>query len=280
MFKKPATRTRLICGPDRHPPARRRLALGGAVFLLFSSALSLYTTGAEPASPTPSATLDETRLALSKWIETQQIITKERKEWQQGKEILASRVELVQKEIDDLEAQIKKDEEKVAEARKKRDDLQKENDDVGAIREQLRDAVTSMEADVRRLNKQLPSAVQEKLQPLLVRIPVDAGAAARVAVAERFQNVVGILNAVNQANNEITVNYEVHEGADVPTMYIGLAQAYYTNAATGAAGMGHPTPDGWQWDSSKGISRDILKSMEIRQGKQTAAFVPLPMKIQ
>ena len=40
--------------------------------------------GANKAAPT----LDETRLTLSKWIETQQIISKERNDWQQGKEIL------------------------------------------------------------------------------------------------------------------------------------------------------------------------------------------------
>ena len=44
-------------------------------------------------------TLEETRLTLSKWIETQQIISKERNDWQQGKEILQSRIELVGKEV-------------------------------------------------------------------------------------------------------------------------------------------------------------------------------------
>src|SRR5262245_62100528 len=58
------------------------------------------TAAANPAS------LDEMRLAMSKWIETQQIIAKERKDWQQSKEILTSRIELVRKEIATLEQKI------------------------------------------------------------------------------------------------------------------------------------------------------------------------------
>jgi hypothetical protein len=36
----------------------------------------------------------------------------------------------------------------------------------------------------------------------------------RISAAERFQNVLGILNELNKANNEITVDYEVHTLSD------------------------------------------------------------------
>ena len=52
-----------------------------------------------PAPPT----LEETRLTMDKWLETQQIISKERKDWQQGKEILLGRLELVKKEVATIE---------------------------------------------------------------------------------------------------------------------------------------------------------------------------------
>src|SRR5262245_37304145 len=46
-------------------------------------------------STAPGSRLAETRLTMDKWIETQQIISKERNDWYQGKEILTSRVELL-----------------------------------------------------------------------------------------------------------------------------------------------------------------------------------------
>src|SRR5262245_45764332 len=72
--------------------------------------------------------LDETRLTMDKWIETQQIISKERKEWQQGKEILQGRVELVKNEVASLTEKIAQAQTAVAEANKKREELDAENE--------------------------------------------------------------------------------------------------------------------------------------------------------
>ena len=57
-------------------------------------AVGLLASGRAPDG-SDEPTLEETRLSMSKWIETQQIISKERNDWQQGKEILNSRLELV-----------------------------------------------------------------------------------------------------------------------------------------------------------------------------------------
>jgi FtsZ-binding cell division protein ZapB len=237
------------------------------------------SAGDGPAGPT----LDETRLTMGKWIETQQIISKERNDWQQGKEILLGRLDLVRKEVATLEEKIKEAETGVTDANKKRDELQAENDKLKATGTQLTDAVTSMENEVRRLFKTMPEPIQIRIQPLFQRIPEDASKT-KVSAAERFQNVLGILNELNKANNEITVGYEVHTLADgkpseVRALYAGLAQAWYVSAS-GEAGIGRPGADGWQWEPSKAIAGDVLKSLEILQGKHSPEFVGLPVKIQ
>jgi len=227
--------------------------------------------------------LEEARLTMGKWIETQQIISKERKEWQQGKEILLGRLELVKKEMATLEEKIKTAQSSVAEANKTRDELLAENDQLKAVGAQLIQAVTGMEEEIRQLFKTLPEPIQTKLQPLYQRIPEDA-AQTHVSAAERFQNVLGILNELNNANNDITVSYEVRNLSDgkpfeVKAIYVGLAQAYYVSAS-GEAGIGHPTADGWKWESSKAVANDVLMALEILQGKQSPAFVLLPVKLQ
>ncbi|MCE9592637.1 MAG: DUF3450 domain-containing protein [Planctomycetes bacterium] len=271
---------------DRTPerPKRRgpTLALASALLVVTLAANSVRQGGDE-TKPTGAATLEETRLVMGKWIETQRLVSKERNDWQQGREILTSRLELVKQEIAGLETKIAQARTAVTETNAKRDALLAEDATLQSAGNQLTVAVTSMEDQVRRLFKSLPEPIQTKLQPLHQRIPEDP-AKTRATTAERFQNVIGILNELNKANNELNVSYEVRNLAngkpsEVRAMYVGLAQAYYVSAG-GEAGVGHPTPEGWQWEPSKTLANDVSMALEIAQGKQTPAFVPLPMKLQ
>ena len=257
------------------------LVLGVACFVSPGAATVPQDTGAAGAAAAP--TLEETRLALGKWIETQQIISRERNDWQQGKEVLLGRVELVKQEIALLEQKIDEAEDAVAEADKKEYQLMAQNSVLETAGEQLTQAVFGMEHEMKKLFTWLPDPLQTKLQPLHQRIPSDP-TNTRVSVAERFQNILGILNELNKANNEITVSYEVHtlddgKPSEVKAIYVGLAQAYYVSSG-GEAGIGRPTEEGWKWEGSSAISDDVLTALEILQGKHTPAFVPLPVKVQ
>jgi len=250
--------------------------LSGAALLPLEQSQS---AAADPAQPS----LEETRVTMGKWIETQQIIGRERNEWTQGKEILKGRIELVAKEVATLDEKIKQSQTNVAESKKGYDELVAEREQLKATAVQLAAAVSKMEQEVRRLAPMLPDSLRLKLQPLLSRLPEDP-AATKVSVAERFQNVLGILNEVNKANGEITVVYEVRTlpdgtNAEVQCLYVGLAQAYYVSPR-GDAGIGRPTADGWKWEAAPAEANRILTALEIIQGKHVPAFVPLPVKIQ
>ena len=276
---------KLEIGGRKSDNVRQRLAIGtflltSAICLLSSGVLSAGMSAGDVDKISAPPTLEETRLKMDKWLETQQIISRERKDWQQGKEILLSRLELVKKEIATLEEKNKQAESSVTEANKKRSELLAENDQLTAAGAQLTGAVAGMEGEIRQMFKQLPEPIQTKLQPLYQRIPEDPSKT-RIAAAERFQNVLGILNELNKTNNEITVSYEVHNLADgrpseVKAIYVGLAQAYYVSAR-GEAGIGRPTADGWKWEPSKAVARDVLMALEILEGKHSPAFVPLPV---
>ena len=230
-----------------------------------------------------SSNLRDARAAMGKWIETQQIISRERKDWQQSKEILAGRVDVVKQEASALEEKIRTAESAAADAAKKKGELLAENDKLKEQAAALATAVTGMEADVKKVLKRVPEFIAVRLKPLASRIPEDP-ATTKVSVAERFQNVLGILNDLNKANNELTVNFEVRNLADgkpseVRVLYVGLGQAYYLSAR-GESGTGRPGPDGWVWEPNPAIAADVLKTLEIIQGKHKPAFVPLPVKFQ
>ncbi len=273
----------------RHLRQMGRIALLAAALAMLaaaarSSADEPASQGApEAAPPTAPASLEDTRLKMGKWIETQQIISKERNDWQQGKEILAGRIELIEREVLALEEKIKQAEASVSESGAKRDALTAERDGLQATATGLAQAVAAMEAEVRRLFPSLPKPIVEKLKPLHDRMPDPAGEV-KVSVAERFQNVLGILNELNKAGTEITVNYEVRDlsngkPSEVQVLYIGLAQAYYVSPG-GEAGVGRPSPEGWTWTPAPTIAPNVLTALEILQGKHSPAFVPLPVDIQ
>jgi len=244
-------------------------------------------TAPKPAAPADEASdrpgLEETRLTLAKWIETQQIIAKERNDWQQGKEILEGRIELVGKEVSVLKEKIAQSLTAVSESDQKKERLTAENEQLKATAAQLATAVSVMEGQVRGLAKRMPQPVAERLAPLLQRIPTEASST-RVTVAERFQNVLGILNEMNRANSEISLSYEVRTLADgssseVQVIYVGLAQAYYLSPR-GEAGIGRPGEDGWDWKPAPEIAGQLLVALEVIQGKHPPAFVPLPVEIK
>ncbi len=133
-------------------PSIGRLALTFAICLLSSGVLFAGTDAANVDKSATPPTLEETRLTMDKWLETQQIISRERKDWQQGKEILLGRLELVKREIATLEEKTRQAESSVAEADKKRSELLAENDQLKTSGAQLTAAAAGMESEVRKVN--------------------------------------------------------------------------------------------------------------------------------
>jgi hypothetical protein len=114
-------------------------------------------------------------------------------------------------------------------------------------------------------------------------MPTDPRAT-NVSLAERYQNVVGISNEVGKFNNDITMVTEVRtlsdgKPAEVRTVYVGLAQAYFVSPK-GEAGIGRPSESGWSWTAARDIAPQIEQVVEVLQNKAKPHFVSLPVKVQ
>jgi hypothetical protein len=245
-----------------------------------------FQDAGESGQGTSPATLEETRLIMGKWIETQQIISKERGEWQQGKEILASRIDLLNKEVAELDGKIAESQASLAEAEAKRAEQKAAIAELTSVNDRLAEAAGAMETEISRLLPSVPDPLLTKLEPLILRMPADPRDRT-VSVPERFQNILVILGELTKSNNELSVHYEVRTLADgkpseVRAIYVGLAQAFYVSQG-GEAGIGlpgAPGAEGWTWEPSKGIAKELLLALEILEGKHTPDFVPLPVKLQ
>jgi predicted nucleic acid-binding Zn-ribbon protein len=232
---------------------------------------------------TPAAQMKASREALAKWVETQQIIAKEKKDWQTGREMLSSRISLVKGEIADVEEKMKDTTSAGAESVQKKSDIAHEEATLKEAAAVVAARTAGLEKDIKALMPRLPEPIKAKVEPLVARMPADPEHT-QISVAERLQNVVGILNEVGKFNGEITLATEVRTLADgkpseVRTIYVGLAQAYYVSAS-GEAGVGRPSDNGWTWESKKDLAKEVQHAVEILQTKAKPAFVPLPVAIR
>ena len=145
--------------------------------------------------------------------------------------------------------------------------------------------IVALEKKLRPLLKMFPDPLKEKLKPILARFPEDSEKST-ASLAERLQNVLGLTDQANAFNSAITSVKELRtfpDGtrAEVTTVYLGLAQAYYTNSEGTLAGVGHPGPDGWVWKPENAQGKKILMAVHILEGKEKlATFIDLPVKIQ
>ena len=249
------------------------------------------TNVATPNAPAMKVTsetapiIEATRETLTKWVETKQLISKEKSEWASGKDILEDRVRLAQAETTTVRDKLKEISVAVAEAQKKRDELAAQNDKLKATAEKSKAMVIAAEKKLRPLLPQLPEPLREKLKPIIARFPEDSEKST-ASMAERLQNVLGILDQASAFNATVASVKELRtfpDGtrAEVTTVYLGLSQAYYTNREGTLAGIGHPGPDGWVWKPDNANGKKILLAVHILEGKEKGAtFIDLPVKIQ
>jgi uncharacterized protein YPO0396 len=250
-----------------------------AVVALLASGLAFAAEDPKTAAATP----DGARASLAKWVETQQLISKEKRDWQQGKQILQSRIDAVNGEIAALTERLAETRHNAAEANGKKAGEVAANDTLQKAGIELASWVTGLESGLRTLQARLPEPLLQKVKPLYDRMPADARAT-NVSLAERFQNVAGILNEVGKFNSDITMVTEVRtvsdgKPAEVRTVYVGLAQAYYVSPK-GDAGIGRPGATGWEWSAAREIAPQIAQAVEVLQNKAKPSFVSLPVKVQ
>lgn len=226
--------------------------------------------------------IELTRDALEKWVETRRTIGVERRDWALGKDLLDSRIHVLDRELKTLADRTKEVEATLTEADRKRDALAQEAGTLKDASAQLAAMAAQLEAKVKGLVKRFPTPLAEKLKPLTQRLPEDPATTA-LPLAVRFQNIVGIINEANRFNREITQSSEIRKLADgssveVTAVYLGLAQGYYVGAGGRIAGIGRGAPEGWTWTESNDNGPAIERIVAILRNQKPAAFVPIPVK--
>jgi hypothetical protein len=277
----------MLSGDEGRREASRRssnVKISGRTLIAAVAVVMAMGTASARAGDVEGEVLDSTRSTVAKWVETQQIISKEKNDWQLGKEVLLQRVSLIENEISSLEEKLAETRKGISEADGKRRELDARNTQLKSASASLYDRVVPLETKTRELLAAIPEPLRERVEPLSQRIPDDP-ATTEVSLGERFQNVIGILNEVNKFDRDISVTNELRKlpdgsTAEVTVIYLGLGQAYYVTSGDDGAGVGRPGPDGWEWTAANHLAPEIRQAVEILENSQPPAFVPLPVEIR
>lgn len=226
--------------------------------------------------------LDRTKEELSKWVETRRLVSEEKGKWEIEREMLGDRIDLIRTERDTLSKKIHETQSLITDADSKREDLVKENDELKNASATLVNRIVTLEEGVLNLLPTLPQPVQDRIKPLSQRIPRTQET--DLSLSERYQNVVGVVNELNKGAGEITVVSEVREledgtTAEVQTLYLGYARAFYCTNKGDIAGFGYPTASGWKWEPDNSIAKDVADSISVLKNEMVAKFIPLPVTV-
>ncbi|AQT68794.1 hypothetical protein STSP2_01967 [Anaerohalosphaera lusitana] len=245
-------------------------------FLLLAGSRSLQA--ADEVGP------QQARLLIEKWVETERLISEEKQKFRLASEMLEERISLVKNEIKSLKDKISETEDSIAEADKKRKEMVEENEKLKETSTFMTDTATDLEGRCKDLIKRLPNPIKDRIRPLSQRLPEDP-AKTDLSLSKRFENVIGILNEVDKFNREVTAVSEIRDLTDgssieVSTLYLGLGQAWYTNADGDIAGISVPAEDGWQWQQDNTIALNVKEAIAVLNNEKVAEFIELPVKVK
>jgi septal ring factor EnvC (AmiA/AmiB activator) len=249
------------------------------ILLTISLFLALTCKAADEASP-----LNRARSSLEQWVETRQLISKTRSDWQTDKESLEQTVQLYERELKSIEEQMSKVSTNDTQVDKERGQAEASLKTSNEGLDRAREFAATFEGKVSKVVPQLPAPLQETLKPLLARLPADP-ANTKMAVTERVQVLVGILNEMDKFNNAVNLFSEKRkndqgEEVAVETVYVGLGAAYFVNDADNFAGLGTPGPNGWEWTTKAELASAVREVVRIYRNERAARFVALPATIR
>ena len=230
---------------------------------------------------------DAARATLEKWVETRQLISKEKSDWAVESQSLNDSVSLLKNELSTLEENISKAEEDTTAADKEREKLLEDNATLKDATAAVGGLLTGIESRLLKVVTRLPADLRERqnIQQMVKRIPKNA-ANTKLSLSERLQTIVVLLTEMEKFNAALNIAVETRripsgDMVQVTTIYLGLAQGYYVDATRKYAGVLTPGPEGWVATDRDDLAPLIGDVLDLyNKQKQPPQFVSIPVEVR
>ncbi len=228
--------------------------------------------------------IEAARTSFDKWVQFQETVAREQRDWAVEKEFLGEEVRLLKEEI----AALKEKSARLAEATAKTEaEISKATAEMAGLKAasgQVETELPTVEAELRRVAAAFPAPLQEQSEVLMNRLPRE-GVPSKASTAERLQTAVGLLSQVDRFNGSFTVAPELRKSpagneVQVRTLYLGLAQAWFVSPDGKFAGYGKPGANGWEWTTANEIAGAVERAIAVQENTGMAEYVSLPVTIK
>lgn len=227
--------------------------------------------------------IPQTRSTLEEWVLAERTLSAETEDWAAERATIEDIIRLLQDEKSRLQESLDEVQSRLTEADQHRSQLLDERKQLQAASSVLTPEIARYEARLRALAPTLPAPLQERIQPLLRRLPQQA-AETRLSPAQRMQNVIGILGELDKFNREVTLDTRVQSlpdgrAAEVQAIYLGLSTAYFVDASGTYAGILVPGPEGWTAEAHPELAPRISRAIAQYQRQEPSTFINLPVSL-
>lgn len=224
----------------------------------------------------PEPTVEELRETIAKIVDTQSMDSAELLGWEARKAEMAALLDLHRRELTLLDEELGKagqsapsHEEATAEMKAK----------IEALKQTRR---LTAEAVARNVPRMIALA-QRFPDPLLADSTAELAALNEWKPAdeprEALRSILALLSKAEQFNRRLTRTTAIRDNREVQVLYLGLAQAFYTDRKE-KAGIGKPAPDGWKWTAQPAILNELNTALDTLDKKHPPTMVRLPLEIQ
>lgn len=233
--------------------------------------------------------IEAVRNAYEQYTEVRRTISKEREDWRKAKRTLEASMKVVDREIEALDVRIAEAQKSIDDAEAKFRELEEEKAERKAEIRLLEDTITQLEERTLALLERVPPPLAGNVEAISQLIPRSAEQREGMRLDSRYGYVIGVLNAIDKWNREITVTTEMRaqptgESVRVSVIYVGLGQAYYVggkgaDGKPNVAGTGSVGRHGWTWTPANELAPAVQLAVSIYRNEQLAKLVRLPVQI-
>jgi len=216
----------------------------------------------------------------TEWVKTRAETVRLETDWGGQQTMLKSMVEAIDQRAKVIQEKKQHLEAQTAQDREELDTLAKKNAVARAGLDSAEARLKQTAKDLQALRPLLPPRLSTALD-LAFQSIADPG----LAVGDRMQHTMTILNRCLQFNRTVTASDEVltMPGESAPknleVIYWGLSHGYALDRAAGKAWLGSPGPQGWQWEAQPGAAPQVARLIAIASDKADPEFVVVPAKL-
>ena len=224
--------------------------------------------------------IEKAREVISKYVESRQEIARVKNEWKSYQELTQRRIDLYEREINQLNELIEKAEKDTTQAERQIAAVKEEIAVLRSANNIVSQSLPAFEDKMRELYTYFPEPLQAKVERLVKQLGKSRQAADRMAI------LIGILNEVDKFNadfnfDSVEKKLESGETRLVDVIYLGLAVAYYADSDGEIGGIGVPAQNGWKWTARDDLAPSIRTAIQYYNGDiKPAMLVDLPVEIQ